>query len=886
MASYSDEQTILKINVDYQKAIEGIIRYRQEIEKLQEKQKSLRDENKTLDKDSSQYQQNERDLIILNEQIKEYQYNIRTLSKEVQNNARIELEANEERKGSLKDMRAQLSILTKMYDEMSAAQRKADAQDEENGLAAQIRDLSQKIKDAEAATGRFYRNVGNYENAIQNMLGLNSKWFQQLSMIKGITEGGLAKGFQTVTTAVSSFGKSLLSLLANPVVAIFAAIAAAVMAVSKAIKSSEENTNLWNQILAPFQRILTGILSVIQDIVTAILSWVTNGAKLVGWIMTMLEKLPLIGNFLKIINNELRESIAISQTDADLAKQRRDMEVQNAKDELQIAKLRKDAAANQSKDQKRRMEDLKKADELEKGIMKRRMQYAKTDLENARKKAAQSQNDAATNDELAQKEAAYYQAQTAYYQGTMRMASGISSAEKSLTNDVKATGNAATDQAQKIEEAKKKELAAVRSAEDAITKLIKDEYARQRTEINLSYSRRIEDLRQRLEEEKNLTKTARAAILAEIKAQEQLLQEELNKLSIENLEKRVQQEQERLGYLLEVVQDDWLKRRELQLKQIDAEEALTESRIAKEIQDEQKRSDVLQAMHLSFAAKRQKVELEYDKTLQDERIKALSDDYETKIREAGENELEVERLKMEEKLAILNNSHQLEGESIEAWNERKLQMERDYQDAKKSLAQKEVQIEQAKYKAIGAAVGALSDLMEEAAGENEQIAMASKVLALAEIAINSGVAIAAGIKQAQSVPFPANIAAIATTVATILAGITSAIKTVKSAKFAGGGYVSGAGTGKSDSIPARLSNGESVITAGATTLFSPLLSALNQLGGGIPIIAANPQTQLGEDMLAAAVAKGMAAAPRPVVAVEDINRGQKRVEVIENIASV
>ena len=36
MASYSDEQTILKINVDYQKAIEGIIRYRQEIEKLQE----------------------------------------------------------------------------------------------------------------------------------------------------------------------------------------------------------------------------------------------------------------------------------------------------------------------------------------------------------------------------------------------------------------------------------------------------------------------------------------------------------------------------------------------------------------------------------------------------------------------------------------------------------------------------------------------------------------------------------------------------------------------------------------------------------------------------------------------------------------------------------
>lgn len=53
MASYTDEQTILKINVDYQKAIEGIIRYRQEVEKLQEKQRRLREENESLDKDSS-----------------------------------------------------------------------------------------------------------------------------------------------------------------------------------------------------------------------------------------------------------------------------------------------------------------------------------------------------------------------------------------------------------------------------------------------------------------------------------------------------------------------------------------------------------------------------------------------------------------------------------------------------------------------------------------------------------------------------------------------------------------------------------------------------------------------------------------------------------------
>lgn len=883
MATYNDEQTILSIKVNYDDAVEGIIRYREQVEKLKQTQKELADEQKAEETTEARREEITRAMIINNERIKEYQYNVRALSKEVQNITRVEKAENEDRQDSLNALRASLSKLTRDYDELGKKEREGAKGKE---LQEHINAITTELKEAEAGTQRFYRNVGNYENAIQNMLGANSKWFQQLMAIRDITAGGLKQGLTMATTAVTSFGRSLLGLLANPIVAIFAAIAGAVMAVSKAIKSSEDNTNAWNMILAPFQRILTGVLSVIQDIVTAILSWVQNGARLVGWIMTMLEKLPLIGNWLKVINDQLRESITIAQTDAELAKERRQMEVQNAKDQAEIARLRKDAAGAAQKDRKRQLDDLKRAEALERGIMERRVKYAEKDLANAKAKAAQSQNDAATNDELAQKEAAVYQARQSFYQGTMRMASGMATAEKALANQYTATGNAATDQAQKIEEAKKKELAAVRSAEDAITKLIKDEYARQRTEINLSYSRRIEDLRQRLEEEKDLTKTARAAILAEIKAQEQLLQEELNKLSIENLEKRVQQEQERLGYLLEVVQDDWLKRRELQLKEIDAEEALTESRIAKEIQDEQKRSDILQAMHLSFAAKRQKVELEFDKTVQDERVKALSDDFETKIREAGENELEVERLKMEEKLAILNNSHQLEGESIEAWNERKLQMERDYQDAKKSLAQKEVQIEQAKYKAIGAAVGALSDLMEESAGENEQLAMASKVLALAEIAINSGVAIAAGIKQAQSVPFPANIAAIATTVAAVLSGITSAIKTVKSAKFAGGGYVSGAGTGKSDSIPARLSNGESVLTAGATTLFSPLLSALNQLGGGIPIIATNPQQQMGEDMLAAAVAKGMAMAPRPVVSVQDINDGQHRVEVIDNIASV
>mgnify|MGYP000254294990 CR=1 FL=1 len=101
--------------------------------------------------------------------------------------------------------------------------------------------------------------------------------------------------------------------------------------------------------------------------------------------------------------------------------------------------------------------------------------------------------------------------------------------------------------------------------------------------------------------------------------------------------------------------------------------------------------------------------------------------------------------------------------------------------------------------------------------------------------------------------------------------------------FSTGGYVQGSGTGTSDSIPARLSNGESVMTAKATSMFSPILSAFNQLGGGVPIVANNGGSNIGMDMLAAAVARGDQMAPQPVVSVEEINRTQRRVQTIENI---
>lgn len=873
----TEQERILSIRVKYDDAIRGIDFYNQKIKELHASEEQLKKDLEDKKISETEYRET---LIATDAQIKSYKEDIRVLNKEVQNNIKTE----KEQEGSLAQLRAQLSNLTKDYDKLSREERESGERGKE--LRDSINKTTTELKAAEEATQRYYRNVGNYENAILNTIGANNKYVVALQQTGDVLKGGVSGAFTTAKNAVSAFGKQLLALLANPVVAILAAIAGAVMLVAKGIKSSEDNTAKWNMILAPFQRILTGVLNVIQNITTAILSWVTNGAKLVGWIMTMMEKLPIIGKMIKGVNDAIRESIEIASQDAALAKRRRDIEVQNAKDQREIEKLRKAAAEASVKDRQKQMESLQKIDELQKGISKRNVEYAYQDWQNYKKKVEQSQSTAEELDMLAQKEAEYYNKQGEYYRNTVKTAKGVASAEAALAKQYTATGDAAVDTAQRVEEAKRRELEAIRRAEDVLLQLIKDSRVRQSEQIRVEYTRRIEDLKKSLAEEKNLTVNARIAIKTEIEAQEKLMQQELDRLRDEELTKEVQRETQRIAMLIEASKEGSIKRRELQMQELDLQEQLALEEAAKEIEDEKQMQDMMLAISLQYREKRRQVEAEFDKQINDEAVAAINRDYEARIAAARDNELTQAELLMEQKKALWEQAHQLEGEDIEAFNARKLQLEQEYLDSKDALTQKEIAVEKAKYEAIAQMMGGLSKVAEAFGEENEALAKAAKILALGEIAINTGVAISAGVKQAQSVPFPANIAAIATTVTTVLANIATAIKTVKSAKFAEGGLVTGAGTGTSDSIAARLSNGESVMTSSATAMFSPILSAFNQLGGGAPIIVDSPQQAIGEEMLAAAVARGMAAAPRPVVSVEEINRVGNRVETIERLASL
>lgn len=438
----------------------------------------------------------------------------------------------------------------------------------------------------------------------------------------------------------------------------------------------------------------------------------------------------------------------------------------------------------------------------------------------------------------------------------------------------------------------KKEETEIRKAEDLLAQLVEQTAEQRRKQIEVQYNRQIEDLRKRLETEKGLTVNAKKAITAQMVALEQIKDKKLTEFDLTVKDEAIKREQVYIQNMLASVEKGSKEEYQLKVKAIKDAYQLELDAASKQVMSEKEKNDLLASINAKYYEQEQQAYKDYHNKLLEEQTKAIEDRYKAKILETeinsnGTDELGVLQLQLEEKQALLEAAQQKEGETIEAFNLRKLQLEQDYQQAKKEVGEQELEVERGKYEAISGMIGATAQVAE-AFGENSKgMAKASKVLALAEIAINTGVALAQGIKQAQSVPFPANIAAIATTVTTILANVTSAIKTVKSAKFASGGLVTGPGSETSDSIPARLSNGESVMTASATRMFAPALSAFNQIGGGVPIMSsAGGGAQMGEEYLARAVARGFAMAPRPVVSVEEVNNTSERVETIERIATI
>lgn len=162
------------------------------------------------------------------------------------------------------------------------------------------------------------------------------------------------------------------------------------------------------------------------------------------------------------------------------------------------------------------------------------------------------------------------------------------------------------------------------------------------------------------------------------------------------------------------------------------------------------------------------------------------------------------------------------------------------QQAAQAKAQVDDQINQQRLSQMGQFYGALAGL---SGSSNKTLAAIGKTSAIAQATISAYSAIN---KAWDSAPFPANLPAVAIVTAQTFANI-AAIE-----GFANGVVgISGPGTGTSDSIPAWLSAGESVITAQATRNNRNTLAAMNaganfdaHRAGGGDVITVSPVFQI------------------------------------------
>lgn len=498
----------------------------------------------------------------------------------------------------------------------------------------------------------------------------------------------------------------------------------------------------------------------------------------------------------------------------DLQEAERQYTVASAERGKEIARLRAEAASTTDLDARKKA--LSEAIKLEEQNLNDQLEIARQRLANLEATAKQEVDTSdATKDAIANARAAMYQAEQNYYSGVRRINAELRTIDAEQIKSRDARAKAITDLERK--QAKDEEEIR-RQAEDFAASLIEDETERNLELLRIRGERELQALQERLDNDNTLTETARDELADLILSKEQKLQDDL-----------------------QAIRDDATIR--------EAERARESAIFVAE-----KRLEIANQMRNET----------------DEEQRAYED-------AKWEAQKALWTLQMEDELSQVDLTNEERFALQQKWDAVMEAADRAHQNAltsidKKSLEQRKK--DQLKfYNASAQLLGALGDKLAEYGEQNKAAAIASKALALGKIAVETGIAIASGTAQAQSVPFPANLAAIATTVTTVLASIGSAIATVKGAKFSHGGVVDGGSYSRGDVVPAMLSPQEVVLnpTQTAQTLFAIA-------NGGV----------MGSNMkdFADIVVAAVAAQPAPVMNYREFTDFQENVVNYNEIASI
>ena len=448
------------IEVDVSGALDSLDDLRDEVVSAGYSFRSLGDAKKYIDTLRAS-------LIDLDEESEEYAERVEEIDK-----VQAKLNAAMKATGShLKDAEGSYNALSKKMSELKKAFKATNDEAERKVLAKQITDINDKLKGMDASIGNYQRNVGNYEGAFTKGLAGISKNLAALGNPLAIAKNG-----------VLALGQALKALIANPVGAIIMAIVVAIKALKKGFDQSEEATNRLKRAFSAFQpvmnainNIFTGFARLIGGIAEKAIPALVNALMKAGeWMMKLLNKIGIVSDakleaFQKNIQAQ-KEAIKVTQDltnrEIELTNKRRQMQVNEAKTEMEIAELRDKAADKEKYNAKDRQKFLDQAIAKERQINDQKLALVQEEYDILKKRSELTDNDAKTNDELAAAEAKLYNTKREHFAKERELISQKIAAGKELS----AAEKARLDELKKIaeEEAKlkKEELKKVAEIQD------------------------------------------------------------------------------------------------------------------------------------------------------------------------------------------------------------------------------------------------------------------------------------------------------------------------------------------------------------------------------------------------------------------------------------
>jgi len=388
--SDKEKDVVLHIETNYAETIKEIEKLTKDLAQLDVEMGKVRQDQKDGKKTTEEAN---RALEALEAEYRNVQSEIRANRKELQNGAK----AYKEAEGSIKQMRMELSNMRKSYESMGKAERESDIG---KALLKNIADTTDELKKLEKQQGDYRREVGHYENALNNLdpkLALIVKEFKNLS-------GGTMNFSTAMKNAVpmlKSFGKELWMLAKNPFVITITTIIVLMKQVADQFRKSDDAITALQQLFASFQPILdvfVGTLDAVVKVLTKVISGFTSAVTAV---------MSLIPAF-KESSEAAQEYVRAMD---DLEEKERKYSVQTAKNNIEIARARNKAARADMYSVEERRDATKEAIRLEKENLQMNLEVAAEKLRLAEQDAARRHDTSdETKNNIAELKRAYFQA--------------------------------------------------------------------------------------------------------------------------------------------------------------------------------------------------------------------------------------------------------------------------------------------------------------------------------------------------------------------------------------------------------------------------------------------------------------------------------------------